>query len=103
MISGLINAFIEEKRVLSPTFIIVRHYEVRKKNIRRIYHADLYRLEKEEEIEGTGLLSFMTDPQNIVLIEWAEKLGKFLPSKRYDINIESSADNKRKIQIVKYE
>jgi len=61
------------------------------------YHVDLYRIKDEKDIEGLGLTEIMNDTQNIVAIEWPEKIEKILPQKKIDIFFEYLNDNKRKI------
>ncbi|MCJ7740278.1 tRNA (adenosine(37)-N6)-threonylcarbamoyltransferase complex ATPase subunit type 1 TsaE [Candidatus Microgenomates bacterium] len=97
----LINYFLPKKRILSPTFIIVRHYPVIDSRIKNIYHADLYRMANNGEIESTGLAEFINKPDSVVLVEWAEKMGKVLPKKRIDIKFLIIDDNQRKITIQK--
>lgn len=84
-----------EKRLISPTFTMIRSYKV---NDRMFYHIDLYRTETEADIKGLGLEELFA-PDNIVVIEWAEKLGSLLPSKRVDIHFELLDDDKRKLII----
>ena len=102
MISGIIKFFYPGKRVLSPTFIIVRHYGIMNNPIENIYHADLYRLDSIRSIEETGLFSFFHEPKNIVLVEWAEKLEKSLPRKRWDIYLKMTSESEREIKIIKH-
>ncbi len=89
-----------EKRIISPTFIVVRKYEIKIKNF---YHIDLYRMENQEDIEGLGIDEIMSNPENIVAIEWAEKMGELLPKNRWDLRFEYIDENKRKIVIRKME
>lgn len=88
-------------RLLSPTFIIVRRY-----NLVRfpgfLYHLDLYRLHKEEELIGLGLSEILADSNSFVLIEWAEKLGKFLPRQRVDIHFNVRGDDTHLIKVNEY-
>ncbi len=57
--------------VPSPTYLLVLPYEGEgEKAGWSILHADLYRLEKEEELEELGLFD---DPQTVVLVEWPER------------------------------
>ncbi|OGG26622.1 tRNA (adenosine(37)-N6)-threonylcarbamoyltransferase complex ATPase subunit type 1 TsaE [Candidatus Gottesmanbacteria bacterium RIFCSPLOWO2_01_FULL_39_12b] len=99
-VKGLIEYFLPNARVLSPTFIIVRHYGVNQhKKIKKIYHADLYRIENKSEIQSLELFENFYKSDSIVLIEWAEKLENMLPERRIDIKISILGENKRKIEV----
>ena len=98
-VQGMVNYFLPGKRVLSPTFTIVRHYSSLHDIIKTIYHIDLYRLEKSDEISPLGLSEFMHKPDTVVAIEWAEKLGNLLPKKRIDVRFEIRENNERIITI----
>ena len=97
--TGLVNNFIPAKRVLSPTFIIVRHYYPRNKPVKKIIHADLYRLNKLIEISGLGLTEYFNNPSTVMLIEWADRMKKLLPTKRTDIFFKIKSENTREIKI----
>lgn len=75
-------------RLLSPTFIIVRHYQI-PDNPFRMYHLDLYRINHEEDAVAVGFPDMIADPHAIVIVEWPERLGRLLPEKRVDIRFES--------------
>lgn len=98
-LTGCITYFVPKSRILSPTFIIVRHYLASHATIKNIYHIDLYRLEKSEEISPLGLSEFMHKPDTVVAIEWAERLGNLLPKKRIDVRFEIRENNERIITI----
>ena len=70
-------------RLLSPTFIIVRRYQI-PKSPGFLYHLDLYRVE-EDDLEELGILDILSDFESFVVVEWAEKLGSWLPGNRLDI------------------
>lgn len=94
-VQGLMEKLVPKKRVLSPTFIIVRHYNVNQKEAENIYHVDLYRLGNYRDIEGLGILEFMNKKENIFLIEWPERFGENLPVKRIEFNFQIVGDDKR--------
>src|SRR3990167_10943543 len=75
---GLAEGLGIKRRIISPTFIIVRNYELGIKNQElgriNLYHIDLYRIESEEDVESLGIEEIVKDPRNVVVIEWAEKL-----------------------------
>lgn len=92
-----------KKRVISPTFILMRNYPLNfafkilnfKLNV--LWHVDLYRLDYPNQVKKLGLEEIMADRNNLVLIEWAEKLGGLLPKKRDEINLKITAETTRKI------
>lgn len=83
-----------KKRIISPTFVIVRTYKIGFKNF---YHIDLYRVQSKNDIEGLGIEEILGNPENIVVIEWAERLGNLLPKQRIDVYFEYIDAEKRKI------
>src|SRR5436309_2956546 len=58
--------------VSSPTFTLINQYAGRV----RIYHIDLYRIETGA-LDGLGLEEIFDDSKAAVIVEWAERLGKF--------------------------
>ncbi len=84
-------------RIISPTFSLIRTHQVGNGSATQLYHIDLYRLEQEEDLLNLGLIDIFSDSKGIVLIEWPEKLGKYMPAKRKDIRLELLPDDSRKI------
>lgn len=78
-----------KEKIISPTFIIIRQYPT------NFYHIDLYRV---ENFQGLGLEEILANPNNIVLIEWAEKI-KDLPKNTIRITIKKLENDKRLITI----
>ncbi len=99
-VQGLAKGLGIENRIISPTFIIARHYKIKDLVF---YHIDLYRTETIHDFLSIGLDEILEDNSNIVAIEWAEKLKEMLPSKRIDIKFELISENEREIAIEKYE
>lgn len=97
-VQGLARGLGIKRRIISPTFIIIRKYELESGNF---YHVDLYRVEKEE-IGGLELLEIINEPNSIIAIEWAEEIRIFLPRRRWEIYFEYLDENKRKIWIKKF-
>ncbi len=56
--------------VTSPTFTLVHEYPGKG---RKLYHLDLYRLEREEELLALGMEEMEAEPDALVLAEWGEK------------------------------
>ena len=102
-VKGVIGYFIPGKRVLSPTFIIVRHYSVKNTTVEEIIHIDLYRIDSQKDMESIGLRQFLHKPGSVVLIEWAQKLGVYLPQKRIDVKISHMGETGRVFEVNSYE
>lgn len=67
------------KRLVSPTFTIVRNYEIDNdlNGLNRLIHIDLYRLEKvtKQMFTEFGMDDQFINKKSIVFIEWPERLG----------------------------
>lgn len=85
-------------RLLSPTFIIVRRYQIPKKEM-FLYHVDLYRLNKASEMEEIGIPEIFADLASYTVVEWAERLGYLMPRKRVDIHFTTAQDDSHGVRI----
>ncbi len=93
-VRGFVEAFgIRNSHVQSPTFTLVREYGSKPK----IYHIDLYRLEKEEDIFEAGIYEILTC-DDLVLIEWADKLQKYSPRDHITLRFSHGDQNNRIIE-----
>jgi tRNA threonylcarbamoyladenosine biosynthesis protein TsaE len=68
IISGLGAA--REEDVTSPTFTLVHVFH----NHAKVFHVDLYRVEKFHDLETLGLEDAFSEPA-IVIIEWSERFA----------------------------
>lgn len=90
------NKLIKYKNIVSPTFAIVKQYDLREYII---YHADLYRLQDPEEIE---LIDLFYDLNGIYIIEWADFLEHLKPKNNLSININYNKNIKYRDLIIEY-
>jgi len=103
-VQGLAKALGIKKRILSPTFILIREYHIPKfalctLHFALFYHVDCYRVESEGDFKSISLQELWSSPKNLVVIEWAEKIKNILPKKRIDIKFEYLAEPKRRITL----
>lgn len=102
-VQGLAKGLGINETINSPTFLILKRYTIADRNPKiannNLYHVDLYRLTREEDIKNVGLLDILKENDSIVVIEWSEKMGRFLPKERIDINFKYISENERKIII----
>jgi tRNA threonylcarbamoyladenosine biosynthesis protein TsaE len=80
--------------VTSPTYTIISEYSARL----GLVHVDLYRIESEDEYDQLAvneLLSYDT----VVLIEWPERAGSYLPEGALPIEIAICPDGTRLLKV----
>lgn len=87
-----------KEKIISPTFVLIRRHKVPNSN-RMFYHIDLYRLDSESDLKTLGFPEILADPQNLVLVEWAEKAEKYLPKNTTKITIKKTGENEREITL----
>lgn len=95
-VQGFAKAFGVKDKIISPTFVLIRQHKFGKSIL---YHIDLYRLKNRINIKELGIEEIISNPDNLVLIEWAEKIDKDLPKKTTLINIEKINDTERLITV----
>lgn len=65
--------------VTSPTFVIEKIYKLSGGQFEHLIHIDAYRLEKSEELAHLGFQDILSNPRNIIVIEWPEKVADLIP------------------------
>lgn len=99
-IQGLAKGLNIKERILSPTFVIFKKFNIPAKYTKYLYHIDCYRLYRSRELVDLGFGEIIQDPQNIVVIEWADKLKNILPKDKIMIEFRWISKDKREISIL---
>ena len=82
--------------ISSPTFSLVNTYEL--PNHKSIFHADLYRVENEEELYDIGFDEYL-EANSLIFIEWSERMTSLFNPKAMKITIEITSQYRRKLSI----
>lgn len=102
-IKGFSKALGVKEKILSPTFVLIHRHEVKVKNQKAkgktLYHIDAYRLKSGKDLLKLGVKEIFANPENIVLIEWADRVKKVMPRKSIWIHFDHLKQNKRRITI----
>jgi len=98
---GLFHGLGLKKRAQSPTFIIMRRHALKKATFKNIFHIDAYRLKTPEALEMLGFKALAADPQNIILIEWAERARKIIPKTALWLNFKHGKKENERMIIIK--
>ena len=96
MIKGMVK-YLTGREAISPSFVIVKEYSGKIP----VYHFDFYRLKNERDLESIGWEDYLN--RGILLVEWADRVLKFLPPDTIFINISIEGEKNRKIEIYNFE
>jgi tRNA threonylcarbamoyladenosine biosynthesis protein TsaE len=80
-------------RVVSPTFTLLNEYRGGRL---LLHHADLYRLERADELDEIGLDEVMRG-DGVVAVEWADRFD-VLPGDALTIRLSIASDRERTIE-----
>ena len=100
-IQGLLEGLGAEKPFVSPTFILMKQYDLAvptPAGIKWVYHADAYRL-GAKEFREIGFEEWIADSQGVTLLEWPQRIEELLPQIYITVKIESISEMERKITI----
>ncbi|MCD6234788.1 MAG: tRNA (adenosine(37)-N6)-threonylcarbamoyltransferase complex ATPase subunit type 1 TsaE [Candidatus Neomarinimicrobiota bacterium] len=93
---GLAEAFQANQPATSPTFTLINEYP----GTLTLYHFDCYRIKDAREVLYLGFEEYL-DMRGIVVVEWPQKIEKFLPEDTIRIRLvqSGSRDDVREITI----
>jgi len=76
------------EEVTSPTFVLMKLYDIPESAgsagdhsannswpWKRLVHIDAYRLERTEELQALNWEQLVSDPHNLIMVEWPENVG----------------------------
>ena len=88
--------------ITSPTFVLMKHYPIKKSDFKLLIHIDAYRLKDHKDLIPLSIKELVANPENIILIEWSERVKQILPAKCFTIHIDHTGENQRKITITNH-
>jgi len=122
-VRGVAQGFGYKKNVTSPTFVIMKVYEISarggsasggksskvplgstrgKHKVENIVHIDTYRGLDLPDLENIGAIEYFGRNDCVSFVEWGAGLEEFLKKKKYKyfvVKIKSIDENKREIEI----
>ena len=83
-------------RVQSPTYALARTYFTSPP----VHHIDLYRLSSTSEAAALGLYEYLIDDDAIILVEWPNQIGGFIPKHATWVTIRHGDDDDESTRII---
>jgi tRNA threonylcarbamoyladenosine biosynthesis protein TsaE len=99
---GLLKGLGAKGPYTSPTFVVIKHYKSKFKvqsskfKFFDVYHVDAYRV-TAKDILNLGWREMIDQKNNIIIIEWADRIKKIIPRGAIWIKFKWLDENKRKI------
>jgi len=118
---GVLKGLGAKKPYTSPTFVVMKQYRIPKsfqssafplrqtsrrnsskpsfiQTLKNIYHIDAYRVRSKDLLE-LGWEEIISNKNNIVIVEWAERIKNIIPQNAIWIGFEHLKADERKISI----
>ncbi|HDQ22726.1 MAG TPA: tRNA (adenosine(37)-N6)-threonylcarbamoyltransferase complex ATPase subunit type 1 TsaE [Candidatus Uhrbacteria bacterium] len=92
-----------KKNITSPTFVLMKVYPISniKYSISKIVHVDCYRLDEPQELFYLGIEEYLNKENTVVIIEWADKIKKYLKKFKNIIWLKIKIKNKQREVLIK--
>ena len=87
--------------VNSPTFVIIKSYELDEQSFEKLVHIDAYRIEEIDEMRVLGFEELLPEKSTIMCIEWAENIAELLPENT--IHIRLTLDGEKRIITIEHD
>lgn len=90
-----------EDVMTSPTFVIEKIYLLNGQagNFKNLIHIDAYRLDSGGELLTLGFAEVLKNPENLILIEWPERVEEVLPKDMIKLYFKFISENEREIDL----
>lgn len=88
-----------EEEVTSPTFVVMRAYEVSHSTYDTLMHMDAYRIESVAELEPLRFSEVLADTKTIFCIEWPEHIKGRLPHGALELTFTILHDETRQVTL----
>ena len=89
-----------QEQLQSPTFVIMKSYKLPHSTFKNFIHIDAYRLNSVSEIEKLGWSEIISNPENLVFVEWPEKIEEVMPKNSIRMDFKFIDENSREINTV---
>ncbi len=85
------------EHVTSPTFVIMKIYELERQKFQKLVHIDAYRLKGMHHLKVLGWEELVRDPHNLIFVEWPEQVAEAMPKGAVCVGLRYSGEDIREI------
>lgn len=84
--------------VQSPTYVILKKYKTENDILKTVIHIDAYRLQSETELQKLYWEEYVSNPENLIIIEWPEIVLEIIPEHSIQIKLNHISETEREIE-----
>ena len=88
-----------EEAITSPTFTIMKQYELSDDRFDSLVHIDAYRIESEDETKPLRLEEIFIQPSTVVCVEWPEQIPSIVPDTAVLVSLNIIENETRNVTI----
>jgi tRNA threonylcarbamoyladenosine biosynthesis protein TsaE len=88
-----------KETITSPTFVLMKSYDLKARKWKHMHHIDAYRLDTPEHINALKWNELIANPDNIIFLEWPEQIEGLVPEGAISIKLSHKDETKREIDI----
>lgn len=90
---------INQEAIRSPSFVLQKIYHLGPRGgpFKQLIHIDCYRLDGVDELQHLNWTEIISDPGNLIVVEWADKIESALPAQYLKIEFTVASDTERLI------
>jgi len=98
-VQGFAQGLDIQEKITSPTYVIQKRFSLSSggSSFKNFYHIDAYRLENGEDLLALGFKDILAQKQNIIIVEWADRVKKILPKSAKFLHFRIVGENEREI------
>ncbi|MBT5016626.1 tRNA (adenosine(37)-N6)-threonylcarbamoyltransferase complex ATPase subunit type 1 TsaE [Candidatus Peregrinibacteria bacterium] len=90
---------LDHRKIKSPTFTTVFEHSGEHQ---KLVHCDFYRYEKPQDLDLAWWDEITENPNQIMVIEWADRIQPYLPTPRLEIVFKDLGNNQRKLKLTPF-
>jgi len=94
-LKGIARGLKLKEKVFSPTFLIMKSFPCKTSFFKILWHLDCYRIEESKEIKELDFLEIIKNPENLIFVEWGNKIKKILPKDHWKIKFKITGKDTR--------
>jgi tRNA threonylcarbamoyladenosine biosynthesis protein TsaE len=98
-LKGIAKGMKLKEKIFSPTFVIMKRFPLKHERFKFLWHLDCYRLKKISEMRELDFKEIIKNNQNIIFIEWGDKIKRLLPKNHWTIKFKIKGENKRLLEL----